>query len=915
MLQNITKVSSLISLFSIILVNSFFAQTTIEGIVLDHSTNESVIGATISIPEAGVGTATDLDGKFTLTVDMDYPITLEISAFDFEDQTIVLEEAAELISISLTTETFSIEEEVVISASRIEERILESPVSIEKYSLMKIRESAGPDVFANLANLKGIQLNTSSFSFTSVNTRGFADAQNWRFIQISDGMDINTPGLNYSFGNFIGPNELDLRNIEIVPGPGSALYGPNAFNGLLVMSSKDPFEYEGLSAMVKGGFTVQEANGTNPFGDFAMRYAKVFNEKWAVKVNLGYLTATDWAANDDSYHITPQNVFRKDQLLSLPRSHPNFNAVNVYGDEVVVPVYITPDSMINVNRSGIREADIVNYQINNFKGSAAIHYKPTEKVEAIYDFKYSQGDAILRHTTIYPLRDIRHIMNKFEIRGDDFNVKAYHSYEDANNSYVILGTGAFIQEGLKSSAAWSMDYGAAYRGEVPGIAAGDHAAARSFADRDIKIYENGQIQTELFSKLRDATLTNPDILTGGSRFIDRTSFFHAEANYDFTGKIGFFDLQEGISYRRYSLVSDGRLYNDGELGFNGPIPIEEYGAYAQASKKLFQDHLAIRTSLRIDKNQNFEARVSPRGSMVLTLGKERQHNFRVSAQTGFRNPATQETYISLDIGDAVILGGTEDNVYNYNYKVSEDKIVNGRDIHEQLVTIPSLQAFLASGGTNPSVLQLSRFDFLRQEKISTLEIGYKALWGNNLLVDANVYFNRYTDFVSRNLGYSLLVNRAFAVYTNIPDEITSFGAAFQMEYLFPKGYRLWGNYAYADFDADMAVKNNPGFFPGFNTPKHRFNFTVSNRDIYKGLGASASFRWSDGYLWQSPFGEGEINAFSVLDAAIFYRIEPAKSTLKIGAANLLNQEYKVIYGGPQIGSQFYMSLTFDEFAR
>ncbi|MDX2246480.1 MAG: TonB-dependent receptor [Bacteroidia bacterium] len=897
---------AVIALFFFAFFSPLYAQHTIRGVVLDESSNESVIGATVNIKDQPVGTVTDYEGLFSLTTDLNFPLTLEVSSFDFITTYLIVEAETELLSVTLRPEnTFS--DEVVVSASRIEEKILESPVSIEKFTLMKIRETPGSDVFASMAGFKGIQINTSSLTFTSINTRGFADAQNWRFIQYVDGMDINSPGLNYSFGNLLGPTELDLRNIEVVPGPGSALYGPNAFNGLLVMNSKNPFEYQGISAQVKGGITVQKAAGNNPFGEFTLRYGKMINERWAFKFNVNYLTATDWGANDESWHITQQNVAQKDPLLQRPRSHPNFNAVNVYGDEIVVPVYITPDSAIQVNRSGIAESEILDYGVNNFKLNGSLHFRPQKNVEAVYDVRFFQADAILRHTTVYPMRDIRQLIQKLEVKGEDFNVKAYYSYEDANKSYALLGTGAFIQEGLKSSARWSGDYGAAYRGEVPGISAGDHAAARLFADRDIPGSES-----ENFQKLRNASLSNPDVLTGGSRFIDKSSMLHVEANYDFRGKIAFFDLQEGISYRQYFLNSEGNLFNDGELGFNGIIAVQEYGAYAQASKNLLNDHLAFRSSLRIDKNQNFEARVSPRASAVVSLGKERQHNFRLSGQTGFRNPATQETYIALDIGSAIILGGTQDNINHYNYNLGENKIVNGRDIHQQFVTTASVAKFLAEGANNPSLLVPSRLDYLRQEQITTFELGYRGLWKQKLLIDANVYYNTYQDFVTRTLAYSLLVNRAFAVYTNVPDKITSYGAGLQLEYIFPRGYRVWGNYTYTTFDAEEAMKNNPGFFPAFNTPQNRFNLNVSNRDVFKGIGFSAAFRWSDSYLWQSPFGQGEIPAYNVVDAAVSYRITAVKSTLKIGAANLLNQEYKQIYGGPAIGAQYYMSFTFDE---
>ena len=79
--------------------------------------------------------------------------------------------------------------ETVISASRVEERILESPVSIEKLDAVALRATPSANFYDAVENLKGVQLNTNSLTFKSVNTRGFATFANTRFVQVIDGMD------------------------------------------------------------------------------------------------------------------------------------------------------------------------------------------------------------------------------------------------------------------------------------------------------------------------------------------------------------------------------------------------------------------------------------------------------------------------------------------------------------------------------------------------------------------------------------------------------------------------------------------------------------------------------------------------------------------------------------------------------
>ena len=83
--------------------------------------------------------------------------------------------------------------------------------------------------------------------------RGFNSNGNVRVVQLIDGMDNQAPGLNFSVGNIVGISELDLQSVDLLPGAASALYGPNAINGIILMDSKSPFLFQGLSAQVKTG--------------------------------------------------------------------------------------------------------------------------------------------------------------------------------------------------------------------------------------------------------------------------------------------------------------------------------------------------------------------------------------------------------------------------------------------------------------------------------------------------------------------------------------------------------------------------------------------------------------------------------------------------------------------------------------
>ena len=258
-------------LFVLIWVHTIaFAQTTIRGKITDEGSGEPLVGVAIVVKGKVTGTTTDAQGEFTLETNSVPPFTLIISSIGYVGQEIEVTQNNQQVSLTLKSATVKMDQ-LVISASKVEESIMEAPVSIEKLAITELRNTPSFDMYDAIGNLKGVQVNNGSLTFSSVNTRGFADMQNWRFIQLIDGVEANAPGLNYPVGGNSGPANVDIASIELVPGASSALYGANAFNGLLSITTKDPFYYQGLSAYVKGGVTVQDAGGTNPLVDFGAR--------------------------------------------------------------------------------------------------------------------------------------------------------------------------------------------------------------------------------------------------------------------------------------------------------------------------------------------------------------------------------------------------------------------------------------------------------------------------------------------------------------------------------------------------------------------------------------------------------------------------------------------------------------------
>ncbi len=378
-------------MFALILLVSLgtgiaFAQTTISGTVTDAETKETLVGVNIIVKGKVIGTITDLSGKFTLNVNQEPPFTLVFSMVGFTSKEVEITGGISNLNVELA-EASIMGQEVVISASRVEESIMQSPVSVEKMDIIAIREVPQASFYDALNNMKGVEMSTQSLTFKSFNTRGFNANGNVRTVQMIDGMDNQAPGLNFSVGNIVGISELDLESVELLPGASSALYGPNAINGILLMNSKNPFQYQGLSASVKTGI-MNESSRSNPstgFYDFSARYAKAFNDKLAFKVNFSYLQADDWQAND----------FRDQSLLNGSTietgsilNNPAYNGVNVYGDETNVNMNSIAQQMVAagalppqllslvpqtfVSRTGYLERDLADYDTKSLKFNAAL---------------------------------------------------------------------------------------------------------------------------------------------------------------------------------------------------------------------------------------------------------------------------------------------------------------------------------------------------------------------------------------------------------------------------------------------------------------------------------------------------------------------------------------------------------------
>ena len=899
-----------------------YAQT-ISGTVQDAETGKALVGASVVLKGASGGTVTDANGRFSLNTDQKPPYTVVVSMLGFGQREVSLS-SADAGMIDLNTDE-ALLNQVVISASRVEESILKSPVSIEKVDARAIRESPAVNYYDGLVNMKSLDMVTSSLTYKQVNTRGFNDTGNSRFLQLVDGVDNQTPGLGFAVGNLFGSSDLDVESVELIPGAASALYGPVAFNGLLSIRSKNPFDYQGLSVQTKLGVNHvgdNASDGAKPLYEVSARYAKAFNNKFAFKINASYLTGTDWYATDytDVDPNTPE--------AQRGPNNPGRNALNIYGDEVARTI----EGIGQVSRTGYEERAVAQYGVYGTKFGGSLHYRVRENMELMYAFNWGQGTTMYTGSSRYALNNFKLMQHRLELRGRNFFIRGYSTGERSSDSYNSRSLAqhinrTWVQDLNGNTVAanladdtWFERYEAAYKGMVNGVTGQDHTAARTFADAGRLLPGSEGFETQKDRLIHTTGLQ-------GSGVVSNSTLYQADVQYDFTSALRVVGLQVGANYRYYDMSTNGTLFDD----LNEPVTIGEYGVFAQASKALMRDRLKLTVSGRYDKNESFDGNFTPRASLVYS--PTQQHNFRASYQTGFRNPTVPDQYIKLNVGPIIILGGAPANSRGLNaYENSVDASSLGAFFGGFQQALQSGTPFPQAVVSNKDKLVKSNVPYIKPEQSKSFEVGYKGFFSKKILFDVNYYYSAYTDFLinqvvmrtnSPVLGPDGTINpdaafdivngntQLFQLYTNASDEVTTQGVTAGITYSLPKNYRVHFNTTWSDFNIKDA---NPNNIPAFNTPAWKTNLAISNDRVTEHFGFGVAWHWQQAFDWYGTLNElrpGKVNAYNLLDAQVSYRLPRLQTTVKLGANNLTNKYIVQAYGSPAVGGLYYLSLTYN----
>lgn len=936
--------------------------TTVSGQVLDVD-GDPLAGVNVVVQGTIVGTPTNSNGEFSLTVQIDPPIVLEFSIIGFQTQEIAIEDNDVSDIQVVMEEQIFFGADLVVSASRVEESILKSPVSIEKMDILDIKNTAATSFYDALRNVKGVDFSTQSITFNSVNARGFGSNGNTRFVQLLDGVDGQAPGLNFPIGNILGASELDVESVELIPGAASALYGPNAMNGILLLNSKSPFDYQGLDIRTKVGTTHQDGvdHEASLYQDTGFRYAQAINNKFAFKVSASWLNAQDFIGVDyrDQSGATVEGNLASNRAVNRV-----YDGVNTYGD-FAIDIGTIADLTINNPASdpslvgslmairsllpngangaftptGYKENEFVDNTAENIKIGTALHYRLNDKIEAIAQFNAGLGNTVYTANDRFILDDLEIWTGKLELRGSNFSVRAYTTQENSGNSYAANTVASLINQRHYLPAYFGAYVDGLTGGNTTGanptgitFNATDYEALHNFA-RTIANAAQPLADSDVF-KASMNEFRNKAISEGGAKFLDKSALYHYEGSYNFGEAIKFANILVGANFRTFALNSEGTLFalddNGDEVSFN------EYGGYMQLSRDLTKS-LKLQTSMRYDKNENFEGQISPRASAVWEFANNQ--NLRASFQKGFRMPTTQDQYIDLDVVTRRLLGRNELIADRYNL----DK--------NTVYTTESVQAAQASGNVSDLVVATDAYKEYKTEKVTTFEVGYKSvLFDGKLFLDLYYYNSTYQDFgaeidvtqaysiaggltgsgaipagytTSEGVAHSSELQQVFVAGggqgiglqrygydTNMDEDVNTYGFGLSADLMLFGNFKLSGNATYNKIE-DLDDLTQRTYNVAFNTPEWRYNLSLSNRKLTDKVGFNMTYRWQDAYLWQSSIGSGIMPDFQTLDAQISYALPALNASIKMGGSNILNERYTTSFANPNVGAIYYIQLNFE----
>ncbi|MCH7886786.1 MAG: TonB-dependent receptor [Candidatus Marinimicrobia bacterium] len=915
------------------------AQTaSLSGRVTDAETGEALEGTNVVVAGPSLtelrGTATAADGTYSIG---DLPVGLydvTVTYIGYKTAAASVSLAADqhrIIDFALNPEAV-LGQELVVSISRSEEKILEAPAAV---SVITAKDIEGRPTLSPADHLQGIpavDIVSNGINQKNVVVRGFNNIFSGSLLSLTDNRIGRVPSLRLNAHNFYTMTNEDIERIEVVLGPGSALYGPNSASGVFHIITKSPFGSEGTIVSLGGG------ERSILMG--SVRHAGSINDKIGYKISAQSYQGNDWESQDPA---EPDSILKGQESISNAR---NFDVEKIAG-ESRIDYRVSDDMTIIVNGGFNRATNLEPTGVGWAQADA-------------WTYTYFQGRLLYK----------------------DFFAQAFLNQSDAGDSRLLRPNSYSpivdkstlsviqLQHGMELGERQRFTYGVDVlrtRPETEGTING-----RNEEDDDIN--EFGvylQSKTALTDKL--------DFVAAGryddhSRLEDPVISPRAALVFKPTSKDNF-----RLTYNRaFSTPSSNNLFLDllaasqamppSLVPFLGPTLFDIYGRGVPESGFNFQFGDDGRAQM-----------VSLYGGALFVAGAIPAPNTYLPPDVNSVWPVIRQ----LTIGGAAADPATQ-ALLDAILPAQLSETVPGL----LLVLNTAYDADEETSATNQPFLPPSRavanVDQIRETITTTFELGYKGLVTDKFLLTASVYNTVIEDFVGPlsietphvfidpatfvpaltgdispryvavliSQGVDQATAEAIAAglvpgvpgaadiaadiavtfgplpiglispqeeqnatdvivtYRNFADKITLTGGEVGFTYLVNDRWRIGGNYAYVDKNlfknldkiADVAL----------NAPKKKYTVKLGYTDAEKGLDVNLRLRFVGEFPVISAVFEGTVESYSLIDLNLGYDIPlggPGRTRFTVTAQNILNNEHQEFVGAPEIGRLVVARIT------
>jgi len=899
-------------------------QGTVAGRVVDKEISEPLTGAVVELL-TGTGSVvqsatTADDGSFRLTRIPQGSYALLISTLGYEAQRIdrigVGDEPVALGTIELVSRAFRLNP-VVVTASRQQEKALESPASVYTVAAEEVEQRPTTSAVDHVRGLPGVDVATTGIHQNNVVARGFNNVFSGALFVLTDNRWASVPSLRFNAYNLIPTTNDDIDRIEFVLGPGSALYGPNVDKGVMHIITRSPLDYQGTTVSVMGGSRGgNDIGGSEAVWQGTLRHSGLFSENVGYKISAMYFRGTDWK------FIDPVEVENRTLAVAAARS-----AAELVGGD--------PDSAEATVQIGKRD-----FMAERFTVDTRVDWQLNERSSFIFAGGVSD---MLRSIELTGLgaaqaKDWIYTYLQGRFRSGNLFAQAYVNFSDAGESYTLRD--------------------------------GNRITDNSF------LYV-GQLQHATDLSERQRFVYGADLIRTVPR-TDRTIHGQNEDNDDITEIGGYVQSETRLS-PQFDLVLAGRLDHHSmveDVVFSPRAALVFKPTPEHNLRFTYNRAFSQPTSVNLNLDLYSSPSLGPFadfGVRAIGVPSETGLTFRrdCDGQLCMHSPfaADPSAPLAPDVTPFWQNAIDQAKAYLQASGTPLDPAVEGvlrmLDPSGQVGTV--LKKFDAEAMEFGNIMQLDDpqavvdVDPLRPNITTTFELGYKGLIGDRLLLGVDAYYQQIEDFVgplrfetaNAFLDPGDLANylaavgvppaqiaKLTALLSNMPlgtitpeqvpaahasdlyvtyrnfGEVELWGFDLGLTFLLTDQFSLSGSYSLACgwLDSDHKCEN---FFPNLdnigdialNSPKNKAMLSLLYRNPRLGLGAELRGRYMDSYEVTTGVFEGYIPSFTLFDANLSYTLPIVTATeLTLSATNIFDKEHQEMPGAPYLGRVVMLRL-------